>query len=48
VGHPGDWNMALDDALLQDADRTGRPTLRLYRWSPPCLSFGQRAGADAL
>jgi lipoate-protein ligase A len=37
--------MALDDALLQDADRTGRPTLRLYRWSPPCLSFGRNEPA---
>lgn len=37
--------MAFDDALLQDADRTGRPTLRLYRWSPPCLSFGRNEPA---
>jgi lipoyl(octanoyl) transferase len=39
--------MALDDALLQDAARTGRPTLRLYRWSPPCLSFGRNEPALA-
>jgi len=37
--------MALDDALLQDAARTGRPTLRLYRWSPACLSFGRNEPA---
>lgn len=39
--------MALDDALLQDAARTGQPTLRLYRWSPPCLSFGRNEPALA-
>jgi lipoyl(octanoyl) transferase len=39
--------MALDDALLQDAARSGRPTLRLYRWSPPCLSFGRNEPALA-
>ena len=37
--------MAFDDALLEDAARTGRPTLRLYRWSPPCLSFGRNEPA---
>ena len=37
--------MAIDDALLQDADRTGGPTLRLYRWAPPCLSFGRNEPA---
>ena len=37
--------MAFDEALLDDAERTGRPTLRLYRWSPPCLSFGRNEPA---
>lgn len=37
--------MALDEALLHDAARTGRPALRLYRWSPPCLSFGRNEPA---
>jgi lipoate-protein ligase A len=37
--------MAFDEALLGDAERTGRPTLRLYRWSPPCLSFGRNEPA---
>lgn len=36
----GAWNMALDEALMQAA-RDGGITLRLYRWSPPCLSFGR-------
>jgi lipoyl(octanoyl) transferase len=39
--------MALDDALLQNAAHSGRPTLRLYRWSPPCLSFGRNEPALA-
>lgn len=39
--------MALDDALLKNAARTGQPTLRLYRWSPPCLSFGRNEPALA-
>lgn len=37
----GPWNMAVDEAIL---DAVGReevlPTLRLYAWSPPCLSLG--------
>ena len=33
--------MAVDEALLGEADRSGRAFLRLYRWSPPCLSFGR-------
>ena len=37
--------MALDEALLQDADRNAQPTLRLYRWSPACLSFGRNEPA---
>ncbi len=43
--HPparGAWNMAVDEAILE-AVAAGRvpPTLRLYAWSPPCLSLGQ-------
>jgi lipoate-protein ligase A len=45
AGHPGAWNMAVDAALLVDAARTGRPTLRLYRWAPSCLSFGRNEPA---
>ncbi|MGD1147325.1 MAG: lipoate--protein ligase family protein [Thermoanaerobaculaceae bacterium] len=38
---PGAWNMAVDEALAEavDAGRSA-PVLRLYRWSPPCLSLG--------
>jgi len=37
--------MAMDDALLDEADASGRAFLRLYRWSPPCLSFGRHEPA---
>ncbi len=41
AGRAGAENMAIDEALLCEADRSGRAFLRLYRWSPPCLSFGR-------
>ena len=38
---PGKMNMALDAAILEAVGRgTVLPTLRLYAWSPPCLSLG--------
>lgn len=38
---PGDWNMAVDEALLEaSGSRQSPPILRLYGWSPPCLSLG--------
>lgn len=37
----GATNMALDEALLLNvAAGDGRPTLRFFRWTPPCLSLG--------
>ena len=37
----GAWNMAADEAILESIDRRESPaTLRLYAWSPPCLSLG--------
>jgi len=37
----GDWNMAVDEAILEHSGRRlSPPTLRLYAWSPPCLSLG--------
>ncbi|MFQ5678442.1 MAG: biotin/lipoate A/B protein ligase family protein [Gemmatimonadota bacterium] len=41
---PGPWNMALDEALMETA-RRGVITLRLYGWSPPCLSLGRNQRA---
>jgi len=40
-GRSGAENMAIDEALLEDADRSGAAFLRLYRWDPPCLSLGR-------
>lgn len=45
LGRSGPENMALDQALLEEADRTGRAFLRLYRFDPPCLSFGRNEPA---
>jgi lipoate-protein ligase A len=37
----GAQNMALDSAILAAIERgDAPPTLRLYRWNPPCLSLG--------
>lgn len=36
----GAWNMAVDQALLEHCEATGRATLRLYQWSPATLSLG--------
>ncbi len=43
-GRAGSENMGVDYTLLQAA-RDGRGFLRLYRWSPPCLSFGRHEAA---
>ncbi|HVW38332.1 MAG TPA: hypothetical protein VHB99_13545 [Pirellulales bacterium] len=36
----GAWNMAVDEALLEDGGRVGGWTLRFYGWSEPTLSLG--------
>jgi lipoate-protein ligase A len=37
----GAWNMAVDEVMLEEIARHGGPaSLRLYAWSPPCLSLG--------
>jgi lipoate-protein ligase A len=33
-------NMALDEALLENAQRLGKPVLRFYGWTEPAASFG--------
>jgi lipoate-protein ligase A len=46
---PGAWNMAVDEALAESVRAGGPPVLRVYRWSPPCLSLGRNqpsAGYD--
>ncbi len=38
---PGAWNMALDESILEHVHRgEAIPTLRLYAWTPACLSLG--------
>ncbi len=46
-GYGGAENMAIDRSLLAAASRTGRAFLRLYRFAPPCLSFGRHEPALA-
>lgn len=41
----GSHNMAIDAALLERGAVCGDVTLRLYRWSPPSLSFGRNEPA---
>ena len=37
----GAWNMAVDEAILENIGRGDSPaTLRLYAWDPACLSLG--------
>ncbi|HJQ65653.1 MAG TPA: lipoate--protein ligase family protein [Gemmatimonadales bacterium] len=44
-GRSGSQNMAVDEALLLEADRAGTAFLRLYRFTPACLSFGRNEPA---
>jgi lipoate---protein ligase len=40
-GIPGALNMGIDEALLGSVSRLeAAPTLRLYTWSPPCVTVG--------
>ncbi|HVU07265.1 MAG TPA: hypothetical protein VHG89_01835 [Verrucomicrobiae bacterium] len=34
------FNMALDEALLENASQIGRPILRFYSWTEPAATFG--------
>jgi lipoate-protein ligase A len=40
--------MAVDSALLDSVKRGGPPVLRLYTWSPGCISFGRNQTAAGL
>ena len=41
----GAHNMAMDDALLRRAERTGEAVFRVYRWASPTLSLGSNQTA---
>ncbi len=44
----GPWNMALDEALLNEAAAgRARPSLRFYSWRPPAITFGYSQDAAA-
>lgn len=45
VPRPGWANMAIDQTLLDRAERQGERWLRLYQWDPHCLSFGRHEPA---
>lgn len=37
----GPWNMAVDEAILESVgSNSSPPVLRLYAWTPPCISIG--------
>jgi len=45
---PGAHNMARDAAILEAVSTSqSPPTLRLYGWSPPCLTLGRHQGVEA-
>ena len=45
---PGALNMGIDEAVLAAVSRgESPPTLRLYRWSPPCVTVGYFQGLEA-
>jgi lipoate-protein ligase A len=45
---PGALNMGTDEAILRAvAEGRAAPTLRLYRWSPPCVTIGYFQSMEA-
>jgi lipoate-protein ligase A len=41
----GEWNMAIDEALMARARESGEGVLRVYGWSAPTLSLGRHQTA---
>ena len=48
TAHPGRWNMACDEWLLDTALQNGQPAVRTYAWSRPTVSLGYFQQPDAL
>jgi len=47
--NPGVYNMALDEAILEILEQgKTAPSLRLYQWSPACLSLGRNQGLKTI
>lgn len=48
--HSGAWNMAVDEALLNESLKTGTTFVRMYRWSEATISLGhfQQLGMQPL
>jgi len=45
---PGALNMGIDEALLEAVSAgASPPTLRLYRWTPPCITIGYFQSMEA-
>lgn len=44
----GAANMALDEALMERAHRTGESVFRVYTWAEPTLSFGRNQTAAGI
>ena len=42
------YNMALDEALLENAKTLGQPVLRFYDWTEPCATFGYSQKIDQI
>lgn len=36
----GDWNMAVDEMMLETVATSGQPVMRFYAWQEPTLSLG--------
>jgi lipoate-protein ligase A len=47
VAHDPFYNMALDELLLQTAEKLGQPLVRIYDWDRPSVSIGYVQRYDA-
>lgn len=45
--YPGPLNMGIDEALMESVSQGGLPSIRLYGWSPSCVSIGCFQSMDA-